>query len=77
MDSDMRRVTIPRTPDHAGIDTIQVYLLWKCPVCGGPRGEPYPVYSYDGSHRALVDGWENSCGHVDKYSTIMVEEVNP
>lgn len=68
-----RTVTIPRYEQHEGIYSIEVTLPWVCPVCGGPRGEPYPVRSYDGSRCMIVDGWKNECGHVDRYSDVRKE----
>ena len=47
--------------------------VWACPVCGGPRGDIYRTHSYDGSRRMSVDGWQNACGHVDKYADVVAE----
>ncbi len=52
---------------------MTVTLKWTCPVCGGPRGEPFPSFSYDGSRRLCCDGWINPCGHVDKYDDVRAE----
>lgn len=49
---------------------IEVEVPWTCPTCGGPRGEVRPAIAYDGRHRMHVDGWENPCGHVDKYADV-------
>lgn len=65
-----RTVTIPSCVAHWGMYSITVKLPWVCLVCGGPRGEPTKVLSYDGSLRMSCDGWENPCGHVEKYSDI-------
>lgn len=61
-------VRIPSMPEHQGFYSQQVTLLWICPVCLGPRGEPFETISYDGSRRLAVDGWTNPCGHVDSYT---------
>jgi hypothetical protein len=53
--------------------TRQVELDWICPVCGGKRGEVYRTLSYDGSLRVNCDGWQNPCGHVDKYPDVLKE----
>lgn len=36
-----RTVTIPARREHAGYASLTVTLAWICPVCGGPRGEPF------------------------------------
>lgn len=66
-------VTIPACIEHRGIKSVTLEIADKCPVCGGPRGEPYKTSSYDGSRRLQCDGWMNPCGHVDKYSDVRKE----
>jgi len=66
-------VYIPSCDDHEGIYGRTVTLTWVCPVCGGPRGEPFDTISYDGSRRLHVHGWDNPCGHVDKYDAVRKE----
>ncbi len=68
-----KTVTIPACSEHGGLYATRVVLKWECPVCGGPRGEVNPTFSYDGSRKLSCDGWHNPCGHVDKYSTVRVE----
>ncbi len=70
-----RTVSIPALSQHCGFagNLISVTLRWVCPVCGGPRGEPRRVLSYDGSRRLTCDGWENPCGHVDTYADVRKE----
>jgi hypothetical protein len=53
--------------------TRHVVLDWICPVCGGKRGDVYRTLSYDGSLRVNCDGWQNPCGHVDKYPDVLKE----
>jgi hypothetical protein len=65
-----RTVTIPACDDHEGMLTVTLTLEWTCSKCGGPRGEPHPAISYDGSRRLHCDGWANACGHVDKYADV-------
>ena len=76
MNKDIREVTIPAIVEHDGIHSITVKLLWRCPVCGMPRGEVFPAKSYDGSRVLEVDGWHNPCGHVDKYSAVREEAAS-
>ena len=70
-----RTVRIPASPYHEGRYAMTAILLWVCPACGGPRGEPFPSHSYDGSRRLHVHGWHNPCGHVDKYSEVLKEAL--
>jgi hypothetical protein len=66
-------VYIPVVDMHDGFRGITITLNWVCPVCGGPRGEVFKTRSYDGSRILECDGWENPCGHVDKYSAVRRE----
>jgi hypothetical protein len=68
-----KTVNIPACEEHDGQFCLTVTVPWVCPVCGGPRGEPHPAISYDGSRRLYCDGWENPCGHIDKYSAVRSE----
>jgi len=70
-----RLVEIPGRDEHEGLHSIQVEVRWACPTCGGPRGEPFKTVSYDGSRRLGVDGWQNACGHVDKYGDVRREAM--
>ncbi len=70
MSTPTRVVTIPACEQHEGLLAITVRLPWVCLVCGGPRGEPVPKLSYDGSLRMNVHGWTNPCGHLEKYSAV-------
>lgn len=65
-----RTVTIPAMEAHDGTAAVRVTLPWRCLHCHGPRGEPAPTVSYDGSRRLAVDGWSNPCGHTEKYSEV-------
>jgi len=73
MQKPIKRVRIPRFQDHEGIYQYWANLYWICPVCGGPRGEVFDAFSYDGSCRMLVNGWENPCGHLDYYMDLRLE----
>lgn len=65
-----RSVTIPACVEHQGFYQMTVMLPWVCMHCGGPRGEPHDVRSYDGSLWMNVDGWDNPCGHAEKYQAV-------
>lgn len=66
----MRTVTIPACAEHDGVHALRLALPWRCIHCGGPRGEPFPTTSYDGSRRLVCDGWDNPCRHVEKYGDV-------
>jgi len=51
----------------------RVDVEWVCPVCGGPRGEPYSFSFYDNGATHTCDRWNNACGHVDKYVDVLEE----
>ena len=69
----IKHVTIPAVDEHAGILSTTVRLVWVCPVCGGPRGEPTDGVSWDGSRRLYCHTWFNPCGHIDKYPDVRTE----
>ena len=67
------KVTIPAYEQHEGLYAVTVEIADTCPTCGGPRGEPFEGFSYDGSRRLNVSQWVNPCGHVDYYSDVRQE----
>ena len=76
-----KTVEIPARDQHEGLYRTTIPIANVCRVCGGPRGEVFRTHSYDGSRRMSVDGWTNSCGHVDTYGAVRAEAwgeiVNP
>lgn len=73
--SDIKEVDIPACKRHEGIHRIKVLLNWFCPICGQPRGQIKRVKSYDGSLWMVCDGWDNPCGHVDRYVNVVSEAI--
>lgn len=69
----IKLVLIPACEIHEGIHALTVHLRWICPICGGERGEIHRALSYDGSRRLVVSGWNNPCGHIDKYADVLEE----
>lgn len=67
---DTRTVVIPAREEHEGRYRLTVTIPWHCLICGGRRGEPQSMFSYDGSRRLVVDGWTNPCGHVESYTLV-------
>lgn len=72
-DEQTKTVRIPACRQHRGIYAANVTLRWRCPMCGGPRGEIFETLSYDGSLRLDVHGWINPCGHIDYYASVRRE----
>lgn len=70
---EIKEVEIPACEQHEGIHKIKVKLNWTCPICGKPRGDIKKVKSYDGSLWMICDGWDNPCGHVDRYYDVLAE----
>jgi hypothetical protein len=50
-----------------------VTLVWICPSCFGPRGEPSPRRFCEDGEFYWVDCWQNPCGHVDHYPEVLRE----
>ena len=68
-----KHIEIPACENHGGVHLMKITIPWSCPICGGPRGEPCKVRSYDGSTYLACDGWENPCGHIDLYKNVREE----
>jgi hypothetical protein len=45
----------------------------RCPSCGGPRGEVYKYNFHEDGGWYNVDRWDNPCGHVDMYDSVLAE----
>lgn len=58
-------------PNSPCIRTVEIAAT--CPRCGGPRGEPQPLPTYDDGCRYVVDTWSNPCGHIDLYEAVVTE----
>lgn len=69
----IKEVELPASEHHQGLYTVKVKLRWSCPICGKTRGNVERVRSYDGSLRLTCDGWNNPCGHVDRYDKLRIE----
>lgn len=63
-------VRIPIIEQHEGLEIYvrKVEIAELCPVCGMPRGK-------NTIHNVRSDGWENPCGHIDKYSEVRKEAL--
>lgn len=73
--TEIKSVYIPAREEHEGLHGVTVNLNWLCPICGEPRGQIRKVRSYDGSLCLQCDGWDNPCGHIDKYAAVRKEAI--
>lgn len=55
----------------------RVSLNWTCPVCDGPRGEPYIYHFFENDDYHICHRWDNPCGHVVKYVDVLKEGKYP
>ena len=53
-----------------------VTLMWTCPRCEGPRGEPYNHLFHEDGEWYECDRWDNACGHIDLYSDVALEAAD-
>lgn len=51
----------------------EVTIPAVCPQCGGPRGEPRWLRTYDDGVWYSVQVWDNPCGHLDTYRDVVIE----
>ncbi|WP_242890894.1 hypothetical protein [Actinomadura litoris] len=58
---------------YEGIAIRTVQLVWTCPACGRPRGEPGHSMIVEDGEYYYVDAWSNTCGHIDMYRQVLVE----
>lgn len=72
----VKEVCIPACNKHEGCKSVKVKLRWICPICGQPRGDIKNVRSYDGSLILFCNGWDNPCGHIDKYDALRKEAAD-
>jgi hypothetical protein len=52
---------------------VEIEIGDTCPVCGGPRGEPYGYNFIEDDTPYFVHKWDNPCGHMDLYADVLVE----
>ncbi len=67
----MKVIVVKREGWH--VHTVRVEISTKCPICGGPRGEPtWHNFCEDGDW-LTCNVWTNPCGHVDLYKDVLIE----
>lgn len=70
---EMYVIVMERTRDGWPIGPRAIQISDKCPVCGGPRGEPVDKRFCEDGEWYSVNTWTNPCGHVDKYADVLRE----
>ena len=58
---------------HFRVVIKELTLTAKCPVCGGVRGDPQAHRFHEFGEHHTVDKWDNPCGHIDKYRSVLGE----
>jgi hypothetical protein len=58
---------------YEGVTERAVTLVWTCPLCGRPRGEPRNSRLPEDGWNYCVHQWDNPCGHLDMYAQVLVE----
>lgn len=53
--------------------TRKITISADCPRCGERRGEPRGLNSCDDGAFYWVQVWDNPCGHVDMYESVLAE----
>lgn len=69
-------VTITKTDHHNGDvnNVIKVKLSFECPKCKALRAiNMYQFKTIDNGKILFVDGWDNTCKHIDTYEEIRKE----
>lgn len=47
-------------------------VVWECPECGAPMGEPKGKNFFEDGDAYHCDVWENDCGHVARYMDLKI-----
>ncbi|MGI5201574.1 hypothetical protein ACQEU6_08340 [Spirillospora sp. CA-108201] len=58
---------------YEGVTIRPVTLVWTCPYCDRPRGEPRSSRIPEDGEFYYADAWSNPCAHLDRYSQVLVE----
>ncbi|WP_141575730.1 hypothetical protein [Actinomadura sp. WMMA1423] len=58
---------------YEGVTIRRVTLVWTCPYCGRPRGEPRTSRIPEDGEYYYADAWSNPCAHTDMYAQVLVE----
>lgn len=51
----------------------EVAISVTCPRCGARRGESWPHRFHEDGQWLTCDRWDNPCGHVDMYESVLAE----
>jgi hypothetical protein len=53
--------------------TREIEISDNCPTCGSKRGIPRSHQTYEDGDVAWSHVWDNPCGHIDFYSSVIME----
>lgn len=56
---------------YPAIRTVTISV--HCRACGGRRGEPRNRNFHEDGEWLSCDVWDNQCGHVDMYESVLAE----
>ncbi|PGO60653.1 hypothetical protein [Priestia megaterium] len=59
--------------DGWAMHTPTAKVLWKCPTCGEPMGEPKGKNFYEDGDSYFCHTWTNPCGHVAPYDEVKMK----
>lgn len=58
-------------PHHVVVRRVTISAF--CPQCGRPRGKPRWARYHDDGVWYSVQVWNNPCGHLDMYESVLAE----
>lgn len=62
--------------DGYNVSVEKTKVLWECPTCGGPMGEPKGMNFFEDGESYHCDTWNNPCGHVAPYRLLKLLKEN-
>lgn len=69
-------IVIPNRKENGKLDpntpTVTVKVIWQCPICGKPMGNPHMISLSEDKIDYTVSAWVNPCGHKVLYNQIQV-----
>lgn len=67
-------IVLPNRKKNGKLDpnvpTVKVKVIWQCPVCGKPMGEPHLISLSEDKIDYTVSAWDSSCGHKVLYNQL-------
>lgn len=67
-------IVLPNRKKNGKLDpnvpTVKVKVIWQCPVCGKPMGEPHLISLSEDKIDYTVSACDSSCGHKVLYNQL-------